>query len=165
MNKETIIKVRTAIGETEEAEVEDSLGQGGVESGILSALSLSNGVFQFFEDCVNDMFYGNVTIKAIMWQDDVMMPSASLLDAQECNWRMEAVLSSKNLSFNLLKSVFLVIGNKSFRESIEKQLADTPLLLMNETMTQVDSYPYFGEIISTQNIGHSALMTIINDMA
>ena len=103
LNKDTIIKVKTAIGETKEVEVGAGLGQGGVESAVLSALSLSKGVQLYFSDSTCDMHYGNVPLKAIMWQDDLMKPLYTLKEAQDCNWRMEAVLDSKLLSFNLSK--------------------------------------------------------------
>ena len=44
LNKDTVIKVKTAIGETDETEIDDGIAQGGVESGILSSLSLDRGV-------------------------------------------------------------------------------------------------------------------------
>ena len=50
LNKNTVIKVRTALGDTEEEELEPCLGQGGVESGILSAGSLDQGLQRFFQD-------------------------------------------------------------------------------------------------------------------
>ena len=92
LNKDTIIRVKTAVGETREVEVGAGLGQGGVESGVLSALSLSMGVQLYFTDCTSDMYYGNVPIKSVMWQDDLMKPLNSLKEAQDCNWRMEVVM-------------------------------------------------------------------------
>lgn len=96
LNSNTIIKVKTALGETGEKEVEDGIAQGGVESGILSALSLDNGVSQYFHDHTGDVYYVNVAIKGLLWQDDVLKANSSLEDAQDSNRRMEAVLASKS---------------------------------------------------------------------
>ena len=159
MNKNTIIKVRTAVGETEEEEIDAGLGQGGPESAILSALSLDKGVQQYFADSPN-MYYGNIPIKSTLWQDDILKASANLTEAQDCNYRMEAVLDSKYLKFNLLKSVFIVFGDNKFKSKIEEELKVSPLLLKNEKMKQVDKYPYLGKILSDKNVGHSVLLTI-----
>ena len=142
VNKNTIIKVRTAIGETEEACLDPGLGQGGVESGILSAKSLDKGVDDYFSDCTSNVSYGRVIIKSLLWQDDILKANASIKDAQECNIRMEAVVNSKMLEFNKKKSVFLVVGNKKFQEKIDNQLKESPLLLCNEKMLKVEKYPY-----------------------
>ena len=73
---------------------------------------------------------------------------------------MEAVLGSKMLQFNLLKSVFIVIGDKKFKEETSKRLEESPLLLCNKPMKEVESYPYLGQIISERGVGHSVSMTI-----
>ena len=72
--------------------------------------------------------------------------SKDLEQAQESNNRMEAVLESKLLNFNLDKSVFLVIGKKNFKKAIEKKLEECPLTLCNEKMKQVDAYSYLGDV-------------------
>ena len=86
--------------------------------------------------------------------------SKDLEQAQESNNRMEAVLESKLLNFNLDKSVFLVIGKKNFKKAIEKKLEECPLTLCNEKMKQVDAYSYLGDVISDKGVAHSALATI-----
>ena len=48
MNKKRLIKVDTPFGETKEEEVKEGMGQGGLDSTILSAASISNGVEDFF---------------------------------------------------------------------------------------------------------------------
>ena len=160
MNKETIIKVETALGETEEADIDDGIGQGGVESGILSAKSLDGGVTQYFSDHKGNVFYGKIEIKCLLWQDDVMKVNGSVKDAQDSNKRMEAVLSSKMLSFNEKKSVAIVIGSKKSRDKIKKELEESPLMLCNKKMKMVETYSYLGEVISEEGVGDSALKTV-----
>ena len=159
LNKDAIIKVKTSLGETKEAEIDPGLGQGGAESGILSAVSLDGGVQDYFRDS-NHVYYDNIPIKALLWQDDVLKVNNTLKEAQECNLRMEAVLASKNLSFNLDKSVFLVAGNKRFKEKVSNQLEESPLLLCDKKMKNVENYSYLGEVLSDVSVGHSVLSTI-----
>ena len=160
LNKDTIIKVKTALGETEEAEIDDGIAQGGVESGILSAVSLDRGVSHYFNDHTGDVFYGSIAIKSLLWQDDVLKANSTLEDAQDSNKRMEAVLGSKMLDFNLDKSVFIVIGNKTFKDQTNEKLEQSPLLLCNKPMKKVENYPYLEQVVSEKGVGHSALKTI-----
>ena len=138
LNKDTIIKVRTAVGESAEEEIDPGLGQGGAESGILSACSLDGGVKDYFKDS-EDVHYGETALKPLLWQDDVIKINHTVKEAQECNRRMEAVLASKNLNFNQDKSVFIVVGKEKYRKRIETEIREAPLTLLNEMMKKVKS--------------------------
>ena len=116
LNKETNIKVRTPLGETEESNTGAGLGQGTVEGAVLSSNSLDKGVQDNFIESEN-VYYGEVKIKPLLFQDDVASPATNVKSAQDNNKRMERVLDSKLLNFNLDKSVFLVIGNKKFKKN------------------------------------------------
>ena len=58
-----------------------------------------------------------MNLKPLLFQDDVGCPASDLENAQDNNKRMEKVIESKPLDFNLDKSVFLVIGNKNSRKT------------------------------------------------
>ena len=68
MNKETTIKVKTPVGTSEEASVGAGLGQGTMESAVLSAVSLDKGVNDAFEDSENEMHYGEVRLQPLLFQ-------------------------------------------------------------------------------------------------
>ena len=61
---------------------------------------------------------------------------------------MEAVLSSKTISFNEKKSVKIVIGSKKSRNKIKKELEESSLMLFNKKMKMVETYSYLGELMS-----------------
>ena len=71
LNKDTRIKVKTAFGVTEEAEVGDCLGQGTGGAGLVSAANLDLGLQKFFNTSSNVMNYGQVRVQPISYQDDV----------------------------------------------------------------------------------------------
>ena len=48
MNKDTKIKVRTAVGDSKWEETDEGLAQGSMEAAIVSTNSISNGVTDFF---------------------------------------------------------------------------------------------------------------------
>ena len=50
LNKTRRIRVVTAVGESEEREVSEGLGQGGLDSGILSSGSIGGGLACFFDE-------------------------------------------------------------------------------------------------------------------
>ena len=71
LNEKCVIRVKTPVGETCEEVRDEGLGQGGIESGILSAASIGQGVAQFFQDSVHEILYGNVRMKPLILQDGV----------------------------------------------------------------------------------------------
>ena len=51
MNKDTRIKVRTPVGDSEIRETGETVTQGSIEAGISSSMNLGNGVNDFFQNC------------------------------------------------------------------------------------------------------------------
>ena len=72
-------------------------------------------------------------------------------------WRLYWLPS---LEFNLSKSVFIVIGDKKFREKTEEKLEEMPLLLCGKVMKRAENYPYLGQVVSEEGIAHSVLLMI-----
>ena len=58
MNKDTIIKVRTTVGDTDEQETGENIGQGTLEGAVLSAASLDYTVDRFFSNNNHELSYG-----------------------------------------------------------------------------------------------------------
>ena len=113
MNKENKIKVKTPLGMTDEAETGANLGQGTIEGAVLSAAGLDKGVEDYLDE-ENDVNYGEIVIKSLLFQDDIFSASKSIERAQAKNIKMEAMLESKLLDFNKTKSVCMVFGTKKF---------------------------------------------------
>ena len=66
LNKKRIIRVKTAVGMTEEEEVGEGLSQGGIDSAILSAGSLDQGVNTFFKDSSYEINLGRVRMQPLL---------------------------------------------------------------------------------------------------
>ena len=58
MNKDTIIKVKTGVGMSEEAETGENIGQGTGEGAIISAASIADGVDSVFRHSPYELIYG-----------------------------------------------------------------------------------------------------------
>ena len=71
LNKNTRIKVKTAFGPTKEAEVGDCLGQGTGGAGLVSAANLDLGLQKGFNTSKSIMYFGQVRVQPLSYQDDV----------------------------------------------------------------------------------------------
>ena len=52
-------------------EVDEGLSQGTLESGVLSSASTDRGLFTFFHDSPYEIFYDEVRLQGIGYQDDI----------------------------------------------------------------------------------------------
>ena len=143
MNKNTRIVVQTPVGLTSECEVGETLGQRTVEGAVASAVSLDNGVRDFFDDSEDEVYYHGIKLNPFLFQDDVARLSLDVSSAQTGNHRMSAVAGTKLLNFNLEKSCCIVFGSKQRRQEIVKEWEKEPLVLYNKIMEQKMHAKYF----------------------
>ena len=125
MNKDTIISVKTAVGETEEKEIGENIGQGTLEGANISAANIDYTVNRFFKYSKDELSYGESRLQPLLFQDDISRLSTSLEKAQAGNDKMEAVMETKLLNFNLDKSVVIVMGSKDRKEEAENDMEVT----------------------------------------
>ena len=100
MNKNTKISVQTPVGITEESDTGEGVGQGTLEGGLVSAVSLDKGVNDFFCDSEYEVNYGEVALQPLLYQDDEARLSTDLESVQMGNTRMEALAETKLLDYN-----------------------------------------------------------------
>ena len=62
LNKDTRIRVRTVVGDSEKKETGKGMGQGTQESSITSSVNISGGVKDFFEHSEHEIFYGEIKL-------------------------------------------------------------------------------------------------------
>ena len=117
MNKDTKIRVSTAVGETEEKETGENIGQGTLEGANISAANIDFTVNMFFKDSIDELSYGLTRIQPLLFQDDISRVATNVLAAQKGNNRMESVMETKLLDFNLDKSCYIVIGNEKSKKN------------------------------------------------
>ena len=63
LNEDTLIRVSTPVGVTGETSRGEGLGQGTVDSAVLSAMSVDKGVNEMFEDSVYEVWLGKVRLQ------------------------------------------------------------------------------------------------------
>ena len=159
--------------------------QGSVEGAVLSAVNLDNGVKEYFHDEEDkddkdnekenekdsdvtektdnngeeDVMYGQIKIKPLLFQDDIWNASKSLESAQLANIKMEKLMESKLLDLHQDKSCYIVAGAKKAREKIRKEIVKKPLLLYNGNMKEVVNNKYLGCLLGP-TVGQSITDTI-----
>ena len=109
LNEKRVIKMKTAVGTTDEAEVKEGVGQGSLDAGILSSASLGMGVQEAFRSSQWEASYGRIRLQPALYQDDIGRMVSSLQAAQAGNTFLSSLMESKLLSFNTEKSICLVI--------------------------------------------------------
>ena len=114
LNMNTKIAVKTAFGITEEAAVGDCLGQGTAGAGLVSAANLDIGLQKYFNTSDNTsnpvMYYGNVRVQPLSYQDDVGSICASAHMAHTQAKHMTSMLKEKALHAHPEKSGLLMLG-------------------------------------------------------
>ena len=97
LNKKREIRVITPVGESEEESVDEGLGQGGLESAILSSNSIANGLDDFFKESSSEIYYQNLRLKPRGYQDDLTRASRTVNDVKAGIARLEAMAEVKLL--------------------------------------------------------------------
>ena len=159
MNKDTRIKVRTPVGESESRETGENIAQGTSEAGIISSVNLSEGVDDFFESSDNELFYGNVKLLPQMYVDDLMRICLDPESAQAGLDRFENLANHKLLQFNSLKSCLVVLGKKRAREKLEEKFMEVPPKLYGKALSIEPQATYLGDEIGG-NVSESVSLTV-----
>ena len=71
LNKNTRIRVRTAVGDSETREINEGVAQGSMEASLISSSSLWKGTSDIFASSECEISYGNFTISTFEYQDDI----------------------------------------------------------------------------------------------
>ena len=129
MNEENDIQVLTPLGLTGVAKTGRGLGQGGLDSVFASGINLDNGVQDIFKDSKNEVSYGSIPLKPLLYFDDITRLAKNLEDAQAGLNKLEQMAESKCLNYNMDKTSVIVIGDKKARKNLEEQIEANPLKL------------------------------------
>ena len=162
MNKDTILKVKTGVGMTDEAETGENIGQVTGEGAILSAASIADGVEKAFRNSEYEISYGEEELKPLLFQDDIGRICDSVEAAQHGNDRVAHVMESKLLDFNIDKSCFLVAGNDKSKENIRNQLEVSPLTLSGFPMKEMTQEKYLGNYLHCNGNTDSVAATVFS---
>ena len=159
LNKDTDIRVRTAVGYTDYDDVGETLGQGTTESGVISSASLSGGVSDYFHDSNCEVNYAGLMLAPCLFQDDLARMAENLKAVAEGNRRLEAMAESKLLDYNEGKSGMIVFGGRKFKKKIKEELTKNPVMFCGKPMTVFESERYLGDYLGS-SVSQSVFLTI-----
>ena len=126
LNEGTKISVNTSVGETDQATIWDSIGQGSVGAALVSSLNIGVAIKETFMDQYTANI-GEVLLNTLIFQDDISKMNDNIDQAKEGCEKIDRTLKSKLLSVNYDKSKYLIIGDEQFRKEILDQLETDPI--------------------------------------
>ena len=161
MNKDTKIRVSTSVGETEEKETRENIGQVTLYGANISAANIDFTVNMFFKDSIDELSYGEPRLQPLLFQDDINRVATSVLTAQKGNNQNESVVETMLLDFNLDKSCYIVMGNEKAKKSLNMELEENPLMLCGQIIKNVHMEKYLGNMICSGGSSLSVQATVM----
>ena len=160
LNKENKIQIKTSVGMTESFTTGPTVSQGSIGGGLISAINLDYSMNRFFFNSTNEVFFNNIKLAPLIYQDDLGRFSASRVDAQAGNDKIQACMESKLLDLHQDKSCYILIGNKKVTKEISEELEYCPLTLYGKRMKEKTQEKYLGDFIHAGGVADSAEATV-----
>ena len=121
--------MKTAFGVSEEAAVGDCLGQGTAGAGLVSAANLDLGLQKEFNHIKDVMYYAQVRVQPLSYQDDVGSLCTSVTMLRKQANKMTDMFKQKTLNAHPDKSGYLILGSQSFTDNMKQQLKQDSIYL------------------------------------
>ena len=100
---------------TDSFAVGPTVSQGSIGGGLISTINLDFSINRFFMNSNNEIFYHDVRMLPLIYQDDLGRFSSNRLDAQAGNDKIEACMETKLLDLHQDKSCYIVIGTQKIK--------------------------------------------------
>ena len=160
LNETSVISVATPLGNTEKVEVHEIVPQGSAGAALASGLDLALGLKRYFSGSQDEICYGKVRSQPQAWQDDILRITEDVKSTRVGNAKLAAMTSEKGLKAHEKKTTFVIIGTKEYRESMEKEVKETPVSFGMFTCKPSCSEVYLGEVIHSQGLEAGVRATI-----
>ena len=159
LNKDTEVAVKTTCGLTKTAKVGDCLGQGTAGAGLVSQANLDHGLDNYFRTCKDILYFGQVRIQPLSYQDDVGAPCLNVSMARVQATLLASLMKEKALLAHPEKTGYLVLGSKKYKERTRKELESNLIDFGKFTLKEKKQDKYLGQVIKS-NLADSALATV-----
>ena len=113
-----------------------------MDGAVVSSAGIGDGVEEYFCDSEHEVWYKEVRLQPMSFVDDVARLAASRLSAQAGINLMETIAETKLLNYNLLKSMYMVVGKSAAKGKLEEEMEKDPLMLCGQKMKKASSYTY-----------------------
>ena len=159
LNQGTEVAVKTAGGISDTATVGACIGPGTAGGALVSQANLDHGLMMFFGDSKEEMYYGDVRIQPLAYQDDVLKGSKDVMAGQVGNIRLAAMLQDKGLEAHPDKTSFIVCGSSKFKEKVKEDIEKPPIMFGNFLVKERDCDKYLGQMLHGNGLEESAFAT------
>ena len=112
LNKQNEIQIKTSVGMSDSFLTGPTVSQGSIGGGLISTINLDFSVNTFFYKSTNEIFFHDVRMQPLIYQDDLGRFASSRMDAQAGNTKMETCMETKLLDLHPDKSCFIIVGSK-----------------------------------------------------
>ena len=161
LNENTKIEVKTAVGNTDQAEVGAVVGQGTIGGALVSQAVLDEAATESFPPAGRlELKYGEVPMAPLMWMDDLLHAAPGLDEAREVNRRINKMMKQRGLKLSEKKSVCIIIGKPNQRKEISEQLEKEPLVCGSFVTKEKESDKWLGQHISARGLADSVALTV-----
>ena len=127
MSRRNRIRVRTGAGYSEYADAGELLAQGSGGAALYSQKYLDSRMVKMFDGSEDEFRYGSVLGSPAIWMDDVFRGVGSVNAAIAGNVKLDMLASLSQLSFHEEKSCYILMGSKTQREEMRKEIEIKPL--------------------------------------
>ena len=162
LNKSNRIQIKTSVGVSNRFEVGPTVAQGSIGGGLISSCNLDYSVNKYFRSSSSEVFYHDLKLQPLIYQDDLGRFSTSVQAAQDGTKKIESCMESKLLDLHSDKSCFMIFGNERKKKAVHDELDANPIKLYDEPMKEKLKEKYLGDFIHSD--GNSAsVQATVND--
>ena len=160
LNSRCTISAMTGTGPTERAEAGPTLAQGGIGGSLVSQRYLDEIMNNNFQLSTDEDFYGDVRLQPVIYQDDLIRSAKNVDDTRSGNMRLDMTMKEMALDCHPTKSCYLVYGSDSYKEQVEQETKDDPIMLGSMVLKKKSVVTYLGDELSAGGLAASVEATI-----
>ena len=160
LNSRARLSVLTGVGESETGEAEQLVGQGSSGASLASQLNLDMGINDYFRSSKDEECYGEVRLQPLTFQDDEISMTSEVRLARAQAIKLHFLMLEKGLQIHPVKSGFLAIGPKQFKEEVTKETEEDPIMFGDIPLKEKKQEKYLGDILDERGLAASVEETI-----
>ena len=160
LNMNTRIRVKTGAGYSDWSDEGPMIGQGTGGGALVSQANLDKGIMDMFEGSEEELRYGGVRVLPLIFQDDILRGTGSVLSARAGNVKVAAVMRSKQLRLNPDKTGYIIFGKKKQVEEARREIEMEPIVCGDFVTKEKVSDKWLGDIFHQDGLAASVSATI-----
>ena len=124
------------------------MGQGSGGAALASGLDIARGVQSYFAGSQDKVSYGRVRSQPQSYQDDILRVAPHVSSARAGNVKLTAMMRERQLTSHPTKTCYLVYGSKQYKEQVQKELDQEPLMFGDFQVRPKESDVYLGDTLA-----------------